>query len=176
MKFALAFGIFFVALAQAIATEPVLFEQTIRPILKQHCWHCHGEEPKLEGGFDARLAKYLTRGGESGSAIEPGDHQKSLLYQRIADHEMPPGDKKVTEQQMKLIAAWIDQVREPKALNLRTLPSATLFWKAIGSTGPFRLSIGRRSNSEKQPADSNTDRCILAITTRVSRSTIQRRS
>jgi Protein of unknown function (DUF1549)/Protein of unknown function (DUF1553)/Planctomycete cytochrome C len=109
MKLTFAFGILCFATAPLLAVEPVLFERTIRPILKQHCWHCHGEEPKLEGGLDSRLAKFLTRGGETGAAIEPGDHRSSLLFQRIAAHEMPPGDKKVTDEQLRSIAAWIDQ-------------------------------------------------------------------
>ncbi|MFN9911701.1 MAG: hypothetical protein ACK53L_03905, partial [Pirellulaceae bacterium] len=27
-----------------VAEEPVSFYATVRPILKEHCWHCHGEE------------------------------------------------------------------------------------------------------------------------------------
>jgi hypothetical protein len=101
--FALAYSV-----DKCSSDQSISFEKTIRPILKQHCWHCHGEESKLEGGFDARLAKYLLRGGESGPAIEPGNHQASLLYQRIASHEMPPGEKKVSVEQLASITTWID--------------------------------------------------------------------
>ena len=108
---------------QPAGAEPISFEQTVRPILKQYCWHCHGEEPKLEGGFDARLAKYLIRGGESGFAIERGKHQESLLYQRIANQEMPPNDKKLSADQLEKIALWIDQgalttATEPDSLSI----------------------------------------------------------
>ena len=44
----------------------VTFEADVRPILKAHCWHCHGEDAEVEGGLDARLARLLTKGGESG--------------------------------------------------------------------------------------------------------------
>lgn len=90
------------------ASDRISFEKQIRPILKQHCWHCHGEEPKLEGGFDARLAKSILRGGDSGQAIRPGEHANSLLFQRISANEMPPSEKKVPKEQLDLIAAWID--------------------------------------------------------------------
>ncbi len=125
MKFAIALGVLWFATTQVLASEPVVFERTIRPILKQHCWHCHGEEAKLEGGFDARLAKYLLRGGDSGSAIEPGDHKKSLLYQRISAHEMPPGDKKVRKNRSKQSLIGSIKVRRQRVPSPRASPSAT---------------------------------------------------
>ncbi len=42
------------------ATE-TSFERDVRPILKAHCWHCHGEEPELKGGLDARLVRSILR-------------------------------------------------------------------------------------------------------------------
>ena len=63
--------------------EPPLFETHVRPILKAHCWQCHGEEDELKGALDARLARFLAKGGDSGPAIVPGDHDESLLYQRV---------------------------------------------------------------------------------------------
>ena len=84
------------------------FEVDVRPILKAHCWQCHGEEKELHGGMDARLVRFLLKGGESGAAILPGDHAASLLYQRLASGEMPPGKKKVTPEELERIAKWID--------------------------------------------------------------------
>jgi mono/diheme cytochrome c family protein len=92
-----------------VAEDPVSFHATIRPILKEHCWHCHGEEHELGGGLDARLARSLLRGGDSGVAVVAGDPERSLLYQRITSGEMPPGEKKVPAEQQALIARWIDQ-------------------------------------------------------------------
>ena len=31
--------------------EPLTFEKHVRPILKQHCFLCHGEESKTKGGL-----------------------------------------------------------------------------------------------------------------------------
>ena len=45
------------------------FEEDVRPILKAHCWQCHGEEAELKGGFDTRLARFILRGGDSGTAV-----------------------------------------------------------------------------------------------------------
>jgi hypothetical protein len=100
------------------ADNVVQFETHVRPILKAHCWHCHGEA-ELKGSLDARLVRTLLHGGDSGPAIEAGDHSQSLLYKRVVDGEMPPTGKKLTEAQVNVLARWIDQgartVREEPA-------------------------------------------------------------
>ncbi len=102
------------------------FEVDVRPILKAHCWQCHGEEKELHGGMDARLVRFLLKGGESGAAIVPGDHAASLLYQRLVSGEMPPGKKKVSPEELQRIAKWIDA----GATTLRSEPETL----AIGDT------------------------------------------
>ena len=94
--------------ARADESRPVRFETDVRPILKLHCWQCHGDETELKGGLDARLARSLVEGGESGPAIVPGTHAESLLYQRIRSGEMPPGKKKISEKEIDIVARWID--------------------------------------------------------------------
>ena len=84
------------------------FETNVRAILKAHCWQCHGEEEELHGGLDTRLVRFILKGGESGAAVVPGDHAASLLYQRVASGEMPPGKKKVPTEELEVIALWID--------------------------------------------------------------------
>jgi mono/diheme cytochrome c family protein len=85
------------------------YEQHVRPILKAHCFQCHGEEEKPKANLDLRLARLLILGGESGPAIEPGRHEESLLWERIDGDEMPPGPKKLSAREKTIIAAWIDQ-------------------------------------------------------------------
>ena len=58
----------------------VTFEADIRPILKAHCFHCHGEDGSAKGGLDVRLQKLLIKGGKHGPAIAPGQAEKSLLF------------------------------------------------------------------------------------------------
>jgi hypothetical protein len=83
------------------------FEHDVRPILKVHCLHCHGEADEREGGLDLRLRRFMADGGDSGPAIEPGKPHKSLLYQRVADGEMPPGDKRLSAAELATIERWI---------------------------------------------------------------------
>ena len=97
---------------------PVSFERDVRPILKEHCFHCHGEEKKLRGGLDLRLRKLILKGGKSGTAIEIGNHAKSHLYELVKSGDMPPKDElRLNEHELAAIAKWIDAgapVAEPE--------------------------------------------------------------
>ena len=85
------------------------FETDIRPMLKAACFHCHGEDEVTEGGLDVRLVRLMVEGGDTGSAIVPGDSRASLLWKRIAEDEMPEGEKKLSEEEKNLLRRWIDQ-------------------------------------------------------------------
>lgn len=74
------------------------FELKIRPILVENCFKCHGEDPeKLKGGFNMMESGGLMRGGDTGSAIKPGDPENSDLIEAIRytneDFQMPPKSK-----------------------------------------------------------------------------------
>ena len=87
----------------------VTFEADVRPIFKAHCWQCHGEDQELKGGLDARLARSLKQGGDSGPAVVVGQHAESLIFQRVSAGEMPPGGKKLSPREIDTLARWIDQ-------------------------------------------------------------------
>jgi len=88
---------------------PLTFERDVRPILKAHCFLCHGEETPHKGNLDLRLARLMRAGGESGPAIVPDKPAESLLVGRIRAGEMPPGDKKLSAGEIDVIARWIEQ-------------------------------------------------------------------
>jgi mono/diheme cytochrome c family protein len=93
----------------ASAARPLHFESDIRPILKAHCFHCHGEEGHKEAGLDVRLVRFLKQGGESGAAIEPGQAAKSLLIQRVEANEMPPAGKSLSDAEKSLLRRWVEE-------------------------------------------------------------------
>src|SRR5262245_62573895 len=71
LRFFLSFA--FLATPSVLAADerapaPVTFEAHVRPLLKAHCWQCHGEEEEMKGKLDARLARSLLKGGDSGPA------------------------------------------------------------------------------------------------------------
>ena len=85
-------GVHTVCLAESSASAegPVHYETQIRPLLKAHCFHCHGEEKELSGGLDLRLQRFMVQGGESGPAIVPGHSDESLLIDYVRSGAMPP--------------------------------------------------------------------------------------
>jgi mono/diheme cytochrome c family protein len=107
---ACALAVIGVAAATRAAEEPLFsFEASVRPILKAHCFQCHGEQGKREGGLDLRLRRLLVTGGDSGPAIVAGKPAESHLLKRVRDGEMPPGDdaKKLSREQVAILENWI---------------------------------------------------------------------
>ncbi|HVA49558.1 MAG TPA: PSD1 and planctomycete cytochrome C domain-containing protein [Pirellulales bacterium] len=94
------------ALAEGGSAE-LTYEQHVRPILKAHCFQCHGEEGQRKGGLDLRLKRFIEKGGESGPAIVPGNPDESLLAEKIRSEEMPPVEKKLSAAQVETIVHWI---------------------------------------------------------------------
>lgn len=85
-----------------------LFERRIRPLLVERCYKCHSES-MAKGGLrlDSRAA--LLQGGETGSAIVPGNPDESLIIQAVRQQNglaMPP-DGKLSEMQIADLATWV---------------------------------------------------------------------
>lgn len=85
------------------------FEKDVRPILKTHCFHCHGEDNETKGGLDTRLARLLIKGGEHGAAIVPGKPAESRLVSFVKDGKMPKGKAHLTAAQIATIEQWVAQ-------------------------------------------------------------------
>jgi len=105
------------AMAQALP-EPgatVDFQKTVRPILAEHCWHCHGvDEAQRQGGLRLDLRDAALAGGESQQpAIVPGQPDSSELLKRILSHDpdivMPPPDqpKQLSAGDVDILRRWI---------------------------------------------------------------------
>lgn len=51
----------------------------------------------------------MVRGGDTGSALIPGDSTASTLFRRVASGEMPKRDRKPTPAEIELLKRWIDR-------------------------------------------------------------------
>lgn len=90
------------------AAEPALtFERDIRGIFRTHCYDCHGATETLEGSLDLRLVRFMEKGGDSGAAVVRGKPEESLLIERIRKGEMPPGQAKVSAEELKKLETWV---------------------------------------------------------------------
>jgi mono/diheme cytochrome c family protein len=92
--------------AAGAAGEPA-FERDVRPILKTHCFSCHGEGEKLKGGVDLRLRRFMEKQTDSGTVLTPGKPDESLILKLVRSGEMPKDGKKLTDADASVIERWI---------------------------------------------------------------------
>jgi hypothetical protein len=104
----------FLLLPQAVAhaaPDPAAdrFEATIRPLLAESCWSCHGPDKQFAGlRLDSREA--MLAGGDSGPAVEPSKPEESLLVAAVSHADgapkMPP-KRKLDAPQVAALTEWI---------------------------------------------------------------------
>ena len=90
------------------------FENKVRPLLVDKCYRCHSaeaqEKGKLKAGLRLDSLSGLLKGGDSGSALTPGDPAKSFLIEAVnyrnEDMEMPPKGK-LSDAQIKVFTDWV---------------------------------------------------------------------
>lgn len=105
-------------LPAASTKQGVTYQTDIKSIFDASCIKCHGA-PKPKAKLRLDSLEGVMKGGEDGKVIEPGNSAKSMLILNIAhlgeeDDFMPPpknklGVKKLTDEQIGLFRAWIDQ-------------------------------------------------------------------
>ncbi len=85
----------------------ISYYDDIQPIFDTNCVDCHvGNFPS--GGLNLENYENLMDGGNSGTVIISGDHLNSLLWQRIDNGDMPIGGDPLSDEDITLIAEWID--------------------------------------------------------------------
>ncbi len=100
----------------ALAADRVDFARDIRPILSDACFQCHGPDEsqgKADLRLDTRQGMFANRDG--GVPFAPGKLEDSEAWMRITADDpkmlMPPpkSGKKLSEKQIALVKAWIEQ-------------------------------------------------------------------
>ena len=115
--------------------ESVRFEHDVRPILAANCAGCHGAD-RPKAGLDLRTVAAMLRGGKSGPALSPSDPDASLLLERIARHEMPPGKaRKLSADEVAVVRAWIRAGARADHLPHRVPTTASPVATRIGGSG-----------------------------------------
>ena len=95
--------------------ELLTFQKEILPIFTNKCLMCHGKEP-FQGELDLTSLPALLTGGVSGTALVAGKSEQSLLIEKVVTGQMPPGESKLSSQEIKQIRNWIN-TGAPKEIN-----------------------------------------------------------
>ena len=114
----------FLSATTVLLHAEVDFRRQVLPILDKSCMDCHkapakdnsGKMQNPKGGLRLDGASFILKGGSDGSGVEPGDPDKSLIYQRVLlppEHEdsMPPKGKgkPLTFSETEILKNWISE-------------------------------------------------------------------
>ena len=88
------------------AEQVKFFETEVQPLLKAHCFSCHGEKNKGHLRLTSRAE--LLKGGDSGKVVNLDKPEDSLLLQalRHEDLKMPPKGK-LPQAQIAILTKWV---------------------------------------------------------------------
>ncbi|MFO0941718.1 MAG: PSD1 and planctomycete cytochrome C domain-containing protein [Pirellulales bacterium] len=130
------------------ADEPgdEFFEKSIRPLLVENCWACHGPE-KQWNNLRLDSAESVARGGDAGKVMVAGKPEESLLYQavsRAGDLQMPPDDP-LKPEQVQLLKRWIEMGAPWPKSSAKPTSQA---WKEHWAFQPLRV----RPSNQKDPS------------------------
>ena len=137
---------------RATGNETISFAKDVAGLLLDNCNGCHIDAMQNRGGLRMDTFAQLLRGGDSGSIIQPGNGNESLLIKKLRGMEgdrMPAGGRPaLSESEIQLISTWIDEGatldgasdRQP----LRVM--SQLAWAA--SASPAELSEKRANDAD----------------------------
>lgn len=98
-------------LAAALPVMAVDFIKDVQPILREHCYSCHGSA-KQEAAFRLDHKPSALKGGDFGLAIKPGHAADSALVHAIEGRNpklrMPRKGDPLSDDEIAVIKAWID--------------------------------------------------------------------
>ncbi|MEQ1851779.1 MAG: c-type cytochrome domain-containing protein, partial [Chthoniobacteraceae bacterium] len=106
------FASLLVASAACAAPTPEqleFFERSVRPVLADHCYKCHGpEKQKGELRLDSRTA--ILKGADTGPVVVGSDPAKSSLITSVRheiDSKMPDKAPKLSDAKIAALAEWV---------------------------------------------------------------------
>ncbi|SKA86499.1 Planctomycete cytochrome C [Prosthecobacter debontii] len=111
---------FALALPATLSAASLDFQRDVRPILSNHCYHCHGpDEQGRKGKLRLDIREDALKAGKSGElAIVPGKVDASEVIHRITTSDetdiMPPPEAKkpLTDAQKDILERWVAEGAE----------------------------------------------------------------
>src|SRR5262249_40173218 len=116
-----------VTAAGASPNATVDYDRDVKPILSANCFGCHGRR-KQQSGLRLDLRQSALRGGDYGVVIVPGKAADSALIKRVTSSDdgvrMPPEDDPLSNHEVAVLRAWIDQGAEMPGRAEESAPAA----------------------------------------------------
>lgn len=135
--------------------QPDTFSQSIRPLLKERCFACHGAL-KQEANLRLDTAIAILQGGDSGPAVIPNQPENSPLFLRISSTDlttrMPPEGHAIASQQIEIIRTWISNGAQ-KPIHDIPEPSPSDHWAFTPITAPTITSPPNPNAALSNPID-----------------------
>lgn len=124
--------------AVALNAAPLSFDADIKPIFREHCLKCHGDD---EQKADLNLQNFdtLMAGGSGGKTVVAGRASQSLLFQAITDPDddarMPPNKPMIPAEQIETIRVWIQEGVRQRADSKSMVAERDLNFAPTGNAG-----------------------------------------
>ncbi len=139
-----------VAIKKATGKEKVSFARDVAPILVATCVGCHYNAQQLQGQLNMNTFEQLWKGGESGSMIQPGMAEDSLLIKMLRGtngKRMPQGRPALKSDEIDKIAMWINEGApfDGYSTDARMENVATQAWAA--SATPEEMTARRKQRA-----------------------------
>jgi len=107
------------AARKASASDPLVFDHVVMPILENKCINCHGTS-RAKGKLRMDSFEALVQGGSNGPSLVPGNIKESLMLERVhlplhIKEHMPPKDKEqLTPEELAFLEWWVASAADPK--------------------------------------------------------------
>jgi hypothetical protein len=99
----------------ASGTDAISFDTVVKPILEKSCFSCH-DQRKQASGLVLESAESIFQGGvANGPVVVPGNSAESALVLYLRGEKkprMPLNQAPMAEEQIAVVARWIDQLPE----------------------------------------------------------------
>ena len=158
--------ILFATTASAAPTHEQVefFEKSVRPVLVEHCYKCHGPE-KQKGDLRLDSREALLKGTDSGPVVFPGDPAKGTFIKSIR-HEsetmMPEKAPKLSDEHIAALTEWVKMGVPWPENDRNSPPSKSELARTHWAFQPIRKPAVPAVKDAAHWAQSDVDRFVLA--------------
>ncbi|MEO6738820.1 MAG: PSD1 and planctomycete cytochrome C domain-containing protein [Chthoniobacteraceae bacterium] len=162
--------ILFATVAHSVPTDAAptheqveFFEKSVRPVLADHCYKCHGEE-KQKGDLRVDSLAALLKGSDSGPVVFRGDPMKGTFIKSIRheiDNKMPEKAPKLSDEKIAALTEWV-KMGMPWPENDKAAPSKADVARTHWAFQPIRKPAVPAVKDAAHWAQNEVDRFVLA--------------